>query len=938
MNLDLSTVYLILWIILAGIGATILMNLLQSTGSSKDLKLRQLALKMLSNKDIGDLSLKKALNIYFALADRAKISTNAKEGLKARAVQKGLLRKWQSQLSSRFKLKRMRSALYIAEFGDKGGSLSISERLEVEDSRIVRLFLIYALAQMRFVPALPIILDIASLSNVEDQRRIAGLCQSFGADFSKILTRRIERVTSKELPFLFTAAQHNMTLELTLLLSEQAKIGEYPFRVEAAQILKENAPHVLHKRVYLEHEDSRIRGLAYQALVSDPTDQNLKTLFAALKDDEALDDSIVACSSLLRRRPDLIPLAIDIFNSEEDAATRKSLAKILSFRIEFFLEKLKDDEDVSYRMLIIQILQQHEFSAFIAYMNLNQDQHLISEVIDLLEMMLPRSPELKKELQLYLRDELREQLGLDALNLSFEKPGEEKERVKIRILVAALFIAVLGFPLGYGLMHFEWLSNGQWRLFGEQFIISFNYALIYYSASLNFIYIMITLLSRIGISEQLKMWRVKSQQFLHTPEMLPSVTIIAPAYGEEATIIESTNSLLNLKYPDYELVVVNDGSPDSTLSTLIDYYNLKKIDRKLEQSIATMPVRGFYANPHFPRLLVIDKANGGKADSLNVGINASSSDYVCGIDADSLLEPDALNKIASTLLDSEDEGLAAGGNIMPINGCRVSKGHLDEIHIPKNSIARFQTVEYLRAFMTGRVGWADMKCLLIISGAFGLFKRSRVIQVGGYLTASGQFRKDTVGEDMELVVRLVRQMMVSGIKHKVHYSYLANCWTEVPESNQILYRQRDRWQRGLLDILTFHRSMLFNPRYKQVGFIALPYFTIFEAIGPLIEAQGYLMVVLAAIFGLLNEQIALLLFIASVLMGVLNSLIALQAAGTENKIFSFKDRLILMFYAIIENFGYRQIQLVTRLSGYFNSLKKPKGWGKMVRKGIGAAS
>jgi cellulose synthase/poly-beta-1,6-N-acetylglucosamine synthase-like glycosyltransferase len=278
----------------------------------------------------------------------------------------------------------------------------------------------------------------------------------------------------------------------------------------------------------------------------------------------------------------------------------------------------------------------------------------------------------------------------------------------------------------------------------------------------------------------------------------------------------------------YELIIVNDGSKDKTLDVLIQYYDLIRVDHIFEYKLNTKPVRGIYMNRSIPKLVVVDKENGGKEDSLNAGINISRKEYFCGIDADSLLEDDALLKLASLVLDEGVETPALGGNVFPVNGCAIERGQIVNIQIPKKSLARFQTMEYMRAFMAGRLGWAKINSLLIISGAFGLFRKERVIRAGGYLTSRGKYAKDTVGEDMELIVRINRLMREIGIKYRIRYAYNANCWTEVPEDLQSLKRQRYRWHRGLIEILTFHKRMLFNPRYGRIGLLAMPYFLIFS--------------------------------------------------------------------------------------------------------------
>ena len=342
-------------------------------------------------------------------------------------------------------------------------------------------------------------------------------------------------------------------------------------------------------------------------------------------------------------------------------------------------------------------------------------------------------------------------------------------------------------------------------------------------------------------------------------------------------------------------------------------------------------------NPLYPRLVVADKENGGKADSLNAGINIASKEYFCGIDADSLLEPDSLLKVAALTLDYGVETPAMGGNVFPINGCEVDRGKLTKIALPSNNLAKLQTIEYLRAFMCGRLGWAQINSLLIISGAFGLFRKERVISIGGYLTSNERYGKDTVGEDMELVVRIARLMREKKQKYRISYAYNANCWTEVPESLSVLKKQRDRWHRGLIDILFFHRKLLFNPSYGKMGLMGMPYFLIFEMIGPLFEIQGYLMVGLAAVFGLISTKLALLLFVSTIFMGVLISMASVLIAERQIYYFNYRDTLKMLAIALLENFGPRQVFSMWRVLGFMSAMKKPKGWGKMERKGFASS-
>ena len=339
--------------------------------------------------------------------------------------------------------------------------------------------------------------------------------------------------------------------------------------------------------------------------------------------------------------------------------------------------------------------------------------------------------------------------------------------------------------------------------------------------------------------------------------VLPPLSIIAPAFGEESTIVESVTALLNLDYPDYEVVVVNDGSTDGTLEKATSHFDMERVDFVYEAPLKTNTVRGIYRCRAYPRLTVVDKMNGGKADSLNAGINLARGEFCCGIDADSLLDGRALTEAAAMTLDSEKDTVALGGMILPVNGCTIRRGQVIKSHVSPRFLPGFQTMEYFRAFISGRIGWSMMKSVLIISGAFGFFRKKELLEIRGYLTSREQHRRDTVGEDMELVVRMVERLKKLKRSFSILYAPFALCWTEVPDSGKSLFSQRRRWQRGLLDILYLHHTMIGRPRYGGYGMLGLPYFLLFETLGPWLEIQGYLFFITALILGILDIKVIL---------------------------------------------------------------------------------
>lgn len=411
----------------------------------------------------------------------------------------------------------------------------------------------------------------------------------------------------------------------------------------------------------------------------------------------------------------------------------------------------------------------------------------------------------------------------------------------------------------------------------------------------------------------------------------PPIALLAPAYNEAMTIAESVRSLLSLQYPSFEVVVVNDGSRDETLQVLIDSFELRPIERHYELSIRHAPIRGIYGATHQPRLIVIDKENGGKADALNAGINVSRAPIFCSMDADSLLEPDALLRAVAPFVEDPERTVAVGGTVRIANGCRIDHGRVVEVRPPRNFLALLQTVEYLRAFLMARLAWSRINALTIISGAFGLFRRSRVIEAGGYTHG-------TVGEDMELVVKLHRLMRDLKLPYRIAFVPEPVCWTEAPEDLRVLGRQRARWHRGSLETFERHRDVLFRPRYGRLGTLSFGYILLVDILGPVVEMLGYLLIPMFWAAGLLSIEYLLAFAAVSFTFGVVVSVGALALEESELRRFPrARDLVLLTVVAVVENFGYRQLNNVWRLRGVWQYLRRSQSWGTMTRKGFAPA-
>ncbi len=412
----------------------------------------------------------------------------------------------------------------------------------------------------------------------------------------------------------------------------------------------------------------------------------------------------------------------------------------------------------------------------------------------------------------------------------------------------------------------------------------------------------------------------------------PPVSILAPAYNEELTIVGSLRSLLSLRYRQFEVVVVNDGSKDRTIGVLVDAFELFEVHAAYEPLIATQPIKALYRSRLDPRLTVVDKANGGKADALNCGINLARYDLVCGIDADTLILPDALTRIALPFVEDPERTVASGGTIRVANGCTIEGGEVRNVALPKNRVAALQVVEYLRAFLLGRAGFDAIDGTLIISGAFGLFHRPTAIACGGY-------RHDTVGEDMELVVRMHRMMRELGKPYRVAFVWDAACYTEVPEDLGVLKRQRNRWHRGLIDSLLRHRVMFLNRRYGVIGLFVVPFFAIFEMLGPVIELLGFVAVLVSFATGLVDGWFMTLFLFAALALGVAVSMGAVLLEELSYAAYPRWGELGRMLWlAILENLGYRQLTVWWRVRAFYDYMRGNQQWGAMVRKGFATPS
>jgi cellulose synthase/poly-beta-1,6-N-acetylglucosamine synthase-like glycosyltransferase len=445
---------------------------------------------------------------------------------------------------------------------------------------------------------------------------------------------------------------------------------------------------------------------------------------------------------------------------------------------------------------------------------------------------------------------------------------------------------------------------------------------------INTFYFLFIVLSLVGLFRYQRMTSYVRMKEIFSLPLAKPISIIAPAYNEEPNILESVGSLLALEYPLFEVIVVNDGSTDGTLEKLAEAFELRKTNRVFRKSVESAAVRGIYVSPKEPKLIVVDKVNGKKADAMNAGLNVARYPLFCALDADSILDRDALLKVVRPFHEDPERTVGVGGIIRVSNGCVVKRGQVQRIAMPRNVLARFQVLEYIRAFFGGRMGMSMMNCLLIISGAFGVFRKDVALKIGGY-------RSGAIGEDIDLVIRLRRYLHDQKTPYRITFVPDPVCWTEGPEKLKTLAGQRNRWHRGLIEVLLLYRRMLFNPRYGMTGMLAMPFYLIFEMMGPFVELLGYVIFIFFLVTGQLNSPFALRFFLLAVVYGMILSLSALLIEEFSLQRFPrLSDIVQMAVFAVLENVVYRQWLVLIRVKAFFDLMGGDTGWGAMEKKGF----
>ncbi|MCU0422856.1 MAG: glycosyltransferase family 2 protein [Bacteroidia bacterium] len=459
-------------------------------------------------------------------------------------------------------------------------------------------------------------------------------------------------------------------------------------------------------------------------------------------------------------------------------------------------------------------------------------------------------------------------------------------------------------------------------------------AVFVYGTTLLLIYALLAVLSLSAVRRFQKLDSHVDYSLLLNSKLTPGISVIAPAFNESLTIIENVHSLLNLNYPKYEVIIVNDGSTDDSLEKMVREFDLVEVDFAYNERLKTKPIKRIFksSNPAYNKLTIVDKVNGkAKADASNAGINASSFDYFICTDVDSILDRDTIMKLVKPVMDdSKKRIIATGATLRMANSCVVEQGFMQRVVVPNQLLPRFQEIEYIRSFVMGKMGWSVINCVPNVSGGLGMFDKEIAINAGGYDPQS-------FGEDMELVIRMMTYCINYQINYAIRYIPITLCWTEGPATIKVYGRQRARWARGLAQLMWQHRKLVFNPNYGRLGMIVMPYNFVFELLAPIVEALGIIYYIVIIFLDAINWDYAILLLVFVYTYAIMISTLSILWDQITYQTYKTSREIItLCLTAFFEMVVYHPLIVFYSIKGYYNFLGNRKHtWGNMQRQGFG---
>lgn len=874
---------------------------------------------------------------YSELMDNVHMSSEEKELIKSAVKNSNFIKLNGKLLNSIFIKSRIKSTVILAFIGGKESVKLLEQRLIKEKNYIVKLYIINSLIIQDSHISDRLIYESLIEAPIWYQKRFCKLIMEYKEYFYQSLDSVIDRkeVEIKKAIIYIGSIYYDIRLKKFMLEEIDSKLIKKSYKTSPKKrknlyfTLECLAVHY-HKSLdherYLESDDINIREIAIKSLEKYGGVYSFDRVMEHVKDKEVLDVVKSSILTLLENDDSLTRHVSQLFIEEQNKGFLDVYAYVLSYKIDYFAHRLVSSERKKMRKIIEKIIFHNYNMGIIDYLNKNKNLEVENEIIDLLNNVFEIDGSTTKDYTLYLDMDLKRKMHLRSEGFYISPYKMKSLSTYKKIFISVLFtFTLLSMPALYFLININNVRLMSAAEIINGIMLDIPVYLGFYYVIINSMYIIMCVISINSSEKQKYMEKVKRKVKVFERALLPSISIIIPISNHKKYLIDGLNGYLNIKYPDYDVILVDDGSDDESFELLSDYYGLYKEDFNIEKLEDYPSIRSIYRSRKNINLVYVDKKRTGKSDCLDLGSILSDKDYVCAADIDGVMDQDYLYKMASRTNDEEEETVAVLGNIVPINDCEKVKGCIYKYNLPRTLIGKLQYIDLFRNYINLKIARGSMNNILMPAGSFCLFKRDKLMDIGGYRGYEFEFKSDTNKEDLDIMYRLIKHMHDNLLPYRISYNSFGNYYRVLPDNILTLRKLRRRWQREYLDAVITHSDMLLNPNYGLTGEFNSVFNLILEVLAPLFEIFALCILIIVAISGKLSLDVGVFVLFG-ITLGTIASVLPICMINSESEKSSILDVFKLVLLSVISTFGYMQIVRAFKISDVIGAVRKHDGY------------
>lgn len=908
--------------------------------SKREEKIKNNIVDSFFNKSFEDIKRKDMglfVNKYSELMENVHITNEEKELIKSSVDKSNVIKQNVRMLNSLFIKRRIKASVILGLIGKSESIKFLEKRLINEKNYIVKLYLINALITQNSHGSDKLIYESLIESPIWYQKSFRKLILEYKEYFYYSIDMIIDRkeVEIKKAIIYIGSIYYDVRLRKFML----EEIDSYLIKKGYKTSLKKRkhlyftleclAVHyhkdLDHER-YLDSDDINIREIAIKSLEKYGGIYSFDRIMEHVKDKDVVDVVKSSILSLMEHDESLVRHISNLFIVEQDRQYLEVFSYVLSYKIEYFVPRLLSSERKKMRIIIEKIILHNYNMGIIDYLNRNKNLEIENEIIDLLDNVFEIDGSLTKDYTIYLNADLKRKMHLRTEGFYISPYTLKSLTVFKKFFIIILFALTFILPLiVYFLLNLNAVSTMTWTSTMHDIFRIIPAYLGFYYVILNTLYVFMCILSLISATNQKYMIDVKKKVKIFERALLPSISIIIPISNHKKYLIDGLNGYLNIKYPDYNVILIDDGSSDGSFEILKEYFGFYKEDFNVEKLTEYPSIRSVYRSQKNNNLIYVDKKRSGKSDCLDLASILSDKDYICAADIDGIMDQDFLYKMASRISDSEEETIAVLGNVAPLNDCEKAKGCMHKYNMPRKLISKLQYIDIFRNYINLKIARGYMNNIVLPAGSFCLFKRDKLMDVGGYRGYEFEFKSDTNKEDLDIMYRLIKHMYDNLLPYRISYNCFGNYYRVLPDNMLDLRKLRRRWQREYLDVLITHSDMLLNPNYGLMGEFNSIFNLMLEVIAPLFEIIGVTIFIITALSGMLSlDVIVFVLF--GITLGTIASVFPVCMINSDSEKSSISEIFKMVLLSIVSTFGYLQMVRAFKISDAIGAIKIHDGY------------